>query len=318
LKDFSSVLFNNDWKFLLGDNKNAHSVNFNDRTWKRVDLPHDWVIGRPFNRGKEGGYTAQNMQGFFAWEGICWYRKEFTLMQAHAKTVYIRFGGAYRNSKVFVNGKEAGGRACGYSSFEIDISAFVIEGKNLIAVRLDNGCEATDRWYSGSGLFRNVFLKVVPKTHIKTWGVHVKTKLSADKKQAEITVSTTIINRGSTNESGVENGAESAVCLRILAPDGKVAAESSVPFSRDDMEEIAVKQIVSIKNPLLWSDERPRLYRALVYLETDGKKGEPVETGFGIRAMEIAYNSGMTVNGRKVKLKGVCLHHDAGITGSAY
>jgi len=318
LKDFSSALINNDWKFLLGDAKNAHSVNFNDCTWKRVDLPHDWVISQPFNRGKEGGYTAQNMQGFFAWEGICWYRREFSLTDIRAKTVYIRFGGAYRNSVIFVNGKEAGGRASGYSSFEIDISAFVKEGKNLIAVRLDNGCEAPDRWYSGSGLFRNVFLKIVPQTHIKTWGVHVKPKLSTDRKQAEITVSTTIIRRGTANESGAESGAESAVCLRILGPDGKVAAESSVPFKCGGKEETAAEQIVNIKNPALWSAEKPELYRALVYLETGGEKGEPVEINFGIRAVEIAYNSGMTVNGRKVKLKGVCLHHDAGITGSAY
>jgi beta-galactosidase len=331
LKDLSSVLFNNDWKFLHGDAKNAHSVNFNDRTWKRVDLPHDWVIGQPFNRGKEGGYTAQNMQGFFAWEGICWYRKEFTLTDICAKTVCIRFGGAYRNSVIFVNGKEAGGRASGYSSFEIDISAFVKEGKNLIAVRLDNGCEAPepqpspkgegsppDRWYSGSGLFRNVFLKVVPQTHIKTWGVHVKPKLSADKKLAEITVSTTIISRDKVNEDAVSGGAKNTVCLRILGTDGKAAAESSVPFNFGDMEGIAVKQIVSVKNPALWSAERPELYRAVVYLVTNGEKGEPVEINFGIRAVEIAYNSGMTVNGRKVKLKGVCLHHDAGITGSAY
>jgi beta-galactosidase len=314
LKDKAAVNFNKDWKFLLGDAKNAHSPNFNDRTWKRVDLPHDWLISQPFNKGAEGGYTSQNMQGFFAWEGICWYRKEFTLTQICAKTVYICFGGAYRNSRVFVNGKEAGGRASGYSSFEIDISAFVKEGKNLIAVRLDNGCEAPDRWYSGAGLFRNVFLKIVDETHIKTWGVHVKPKLSADRKQAEITVSTTIIRRGNAGKGGVKN----TICLRISGPDGKIAAESSVPFNMGGAEETAVKQKLSVQNPALWSAEKPELYRAVVYLETDGAKGEPVEVKFGIRAAEIAYNRGMTVNGQKVKLKGVCLHHDAGIVGSAY
>ena len=212
LKDYSSVIFNNDWKFLHGDVKNAHSVSFNDRTWKRVDLPHDWVIGQPFCRGEQGGYTAQNMQGFFAWKGVCWYRKEFTLPQTGGKTVYICFGGAYRNSTVYVNGKEAGGRASGYSSFQLDISAFVKDGRNLIAVRLDNGCEEPDRWYSGSGLYRNVFLRIVPETHIKTWGVHVKPELSANKKQAEITVTTTIVSRG-TGEGGV-------ACLRLLDSGG--------------------------------------------------------------------------------------------------
>jgi len=269
----------------------------------------------PFSRGEQGGYTAQNMQGFFAWEGICWYRKEFSLANLAGKTVYIYFGGAYRNSTVYVNGKEAGGRASGYSSFQLDISEFVKEGKNLIAVRLDNGCEAPDRWYSGSGLFRNVFLKIVPNTHIKTWGVHVESELSDNKKQAEITVTTTIVSRNK-NESGV-------IKLRLLGADGnssveKPLAENSAPFNCKGKEEITVKQNLRLQNPALWSAEKPNLYRAVVYLETDGDAGEPVEVKFGVRKVEIAYNKGMTVNGQKVKLKGVCLHHDAGITGSAY
>jgi len=310
MKDHSSVIFNKDWKFLLGDAKNAYSVNFSDCTWKRVDLPHDWVIGQPFNRGAESGYTSQNMQGFFAWEGVCWYRKEFDLQQIGAKAVYVCFGGAYRNSKVYVNGQEAGGRASGYSSFEIDISAFVKEGKNLIAVRLDNGCEKPDRWYSGSGLFRNVFLKIVPKTHIKTWGVYVKPKLSADKKQAEVSVTTTIVSRDKAG-SGI-------VCLKLYDQDGNHVAENFYPFNCGKNKETVVKQIVSIKSPALWSAEKPNLYSAVVYLDTGDDAQKPVEVSFGVRTVEIAYNKGMTVNGQKVKLKGVCLHHDAGIVGSAY
>ncbi|MDR1869267.1 MAG: DUF4982 domain-containing protein [Treponema sp.] len=327
MKDSSTTLFNKDWKFLLGDAKNAQAVNFCDRTWKRIDLPHDWVIGQPFNRGEGSGYTSQNMQGFFAWEGVCWYRKEFSLADIAGKTVYIYFGGAYRNSTVYVNGKEAGGRAYGYSSFQIDISAFVKEGKNFIAVRLDNGREKPepqpssksegsppDRWYSGSGLFRNVFLKVVPQTHIKTWGVHVVSKLSADKKQAEITVTTTIIGGGKA-KNGIVN-------LRLLEVNGKIVTENSAPFICGKSiggltagGEITVKQTLRIKNPALWSAETPALYRAVVSLD---EAGQSVEVSFGVREVEIAYNKGMTVNGQKVKLKGVCLHHDGGITGGAY
>jgi beta-galactosidase len=310
LKDKAAVNFNHDWKFLLGDAKNAQQMNFCDRTWKRVDLPHDWVIAQPFKRGAEGGYTAQNMQGFFAWEGICWYRKEFTLANTEGKAVYLYFGGAYRNSTVFINGKEAGGRASGYSSFEIDISSFVKEGNNLAAVRLDNGCEAPDRWYSGSGLFRNVFLKIVPQTHIKTWGVHVKHKLTDNKKQAEIFVTTTIVSR---NKSAV-----GSVILRIFEQDGNLFAENSVPFDCGGKEEITVEQRLRIQNPALWSAEKPYLYNAAVHLKTGGETQPSVEVRFGICAVAIAYNKGMTVNGQKVKLKGVCLHHDSGITGAAH
>ncbi len=214
------MTFNNNWKFLLGDAKNAQKVDFCDRTWKSVDLPHDWVIEQPFYRGKEGGGTGQNMQGFFAWEGVCWYRKEFNLCDISEKCFYVYFGGAYRNSAVFVNGKEAGGRANGYSSFEVDITGFVKEGKNIIAVRLDNGCEPPDRWYSGSGLYRNVFLKELPKTHVKTWGVHIDTKLT-DKKSADITVNTTIVSRENANFN---------IYLRLLSADGSIVGETSLPF----------------------------------------------------------------------------------------
>ena len=315
MKNSAATLFNHDWKFLRGDAKNAQRVRFNDRTWKRVDLPHDWVIGEPFCRGEQGGYTAQNMQGFFAWRGICWYRKEIKLApsEIEGKAVYLIFGGAYRNSTVFVNGKEAGGRASGYASFQVDISDWVKKGKNLIAVRLDNGCEEPDRWYAGSGLFRNVYLRSVPPTHIKTWGVHVKPELSVekiDKKQAEVTVTTTIVSRGRAGKGSVR------LCLR--GADGSLAAENSAPFDCGGKEETAVEQTLRIKNPALWSAEKPDLYRAVVCLEENGEAGEPVEVSFGVRRIEIAYNKGMTVNGKKIKLKGVCLHHDAGITGSAY
>jgi len=309
MKDGSAALINSGWKFLLGDPKNANQKNYPDDTWKRVELPHDWVISQPFKRGAPGSYTPQTMQGYFAWEGVAWYRRELDLPDLTGKEVYLYFGGAYRNSTVYINGEEAGGRAYGYSSFELNISGFVTKGKNQIAVRLDNGCEAPDRWYSGSGLYRNVYLKIVPLTHIKTWGVHVKSKPAGN--DASIEVETTVVNR-----DGKGTG---ALCLRINDPDGNVAAENSTPFEFAGKKEITVKQKLSIEKPSLWSVQTPNLYRVLVHLETGGKAITlPVEVPFGIRKIEIAYKKGMIVNGETVKLKGVCLHHDCGITGSAY
>jgi beta-galactosidase len=311
VKDGYATLFNSGWKFLLGDRKNAHRVNHPDSTWKHVNLPHDWVISRPYKRGGEG-WTGQNMQGFFAWDEVAWYRKEFVLPDLAGKEVYVYFGGAYRNSTVYVNGAEAGGRAYGYSSFELNISHLVRKGANLIAVRLDNGCEAPDRWYSGSGLYRNVYLKIVPLTHIKTWGVHIKPRLTGTvrKPAAEITVETSIVHHG--------GDAAGTVCVKIMGPDGGMAAENSAPFKCAGNGEITVRQRLAIKNPALWSAEQPNLYRALVCLETGGEAGKAAETPFGIRRIETAYRKGMSVNGQPVKLKGVCLHHDCGITGSAY
>jgi len=317
----SATIFNKDWRFMLGDAKNAQSAGFNDRTWKHVDLPHDWLISQPFNQGKKGGWTSRNMQGFFAWEGVCWYRKEFFLKDIKGKTVYIYFGGAYRNSRVFINGKEAGGRACGYSSFELDISALVKEGNNLIAVRLDNGCEETDRWYSGSGLYRNVFLKVLPVTHIKTWGIQAVTELSANKKQAAVSVTTAIVNKKAGGQ-GSDAGSKGILYIKLLDSSGNIAAESKTKFDFGGKDEIDVKQNITLnsaQSPVkLWSAQEPNLYRLCAHIEIDGNAGEPVEINIGFRTVEIAYNKGMTVNGEPVKLKGVCIHHDSGIAGSAY
>jgi beta-galactosidase len=307
MKDSHATLFNSAWKFLLGDPKDAHQETYADSTWKHVDLPHDWVIGQPFKRGGEKGWNEQNMQGFFAWEGVAWYRKEFSLPDMRGNKALVYFGGAYRNSTVYVNGKKAGGRAYGYSSFELDISEFVKEGKNLIAVRLDNSCEPPDRWYSGSGLYRNIYLKILPQAHIKTWGVHIKTLL-ADSKQADIAVETSIANSGT---SGV------SVHAKVLRPDGTVVAEVSTPFSLTGSE-ISVRQRMKIQNPALWSDENPSLYLVRINLAIDGKAEKPLEIPFGIRKIKFVNHEGMLVNEQPVKLKGVCLHHDCGITGSAH
>jgi len=300
------MLFNSDWKFLLGDPKNAQRFNYPDHTWRHVDLPHDWVISQPFKRGAPGGYTRQTMQGFFSWEGVAWYRKEFTLADLAGKEVSIYFGGAYRNSTVYVNGKEAGGRAYGYSSFQLNITGLVQEGANLIAVRLDNSCEAPDRWYSGSGLYRNVYLRITPQTHIKTWGVRVDAKIMNDERQAAVEVEITVVD---SRKQGA-----GTVGVWLMGPAGGFAAERSIPFDMGGKAEITVKKKLFVRNPTLWSAEEPHLYRAFVSLD----KGKPVEVAFGIRTVEIAPRTGMSVNGHPVKLKGVCLHHDCGITGSAF
>jgi beta-galactosidase len=250
--------------------------------------------------------------------------------------VFLYFGGVYRNSRVFVNGREAGGRAYGYSSFELDITGLVRAGNNTVAVRLDNGCEEPDRWYSGSGIYRNVYLKIVPALHIKTWGVRVGATLTGEAggmdgarskgafyRSAEVMVDVTVVNRGGETGKG-------RVCLEISGPEGEVPIKVSAPVQVPPNGEGAVRQRVVIENPLLWSAESPRLYRAAISVQgtekdadknggtadTDANRGTDVL--FGIRRVEMLSRRGMRVNGEPVKLKGVCLHHDCGITGAAY
>ncbi|MDR3303025.1 MAG: DUF4982 domain-containing protein [Treponema sp.] len=312
MNDTSAVLFNHDWRFLLGDSPDAESPLYEDRTWKRVDLPHDWVISQPFKRG-ELGYTQQSMQGYFAWEGVCWYRKRFICNDLPDKETYLYFGGAYRNSVVYVNGRKAGGRAYGYSSFEVNITPFVKRGENCVAVRLDNGCEPPDRWYSGSGLYRNVYLRVVPLLHIKTWGVHVTTKLVNG--AARVTVETTLVNHG--------EAADGVTHTRLFDPAGREVAGADALFTVAGQSATTTRQEFTLEAPLLWSADAPNRYRACVSLEvptlpSDKASDAPYSLHFGIREIEIAPRQRMKVNGEAVLLKGVCVHHECGILGSAY
>jgi beta-galactosidase len=315
VKDGNAILFNEDWKFILGDPEDAACPDYPDRTWQRLDLPHDWVISQPFKRGEEAGWTSQNMQGFFAWQGVCWYRKFFAIPDTARKAVSLYFGGAYRNCVVFINGQEAGRRSYGYSSFELDITRFLNKAgeQNCVAVRLDNTSEPPDRWYSGSGLFRNVYLRVVPLIHIKTWGVCVTSALTwgAD---GRLSVETTVVNLSHAP-------AEGRVCVTVLVPDTAPTAESSAPFRAAGQAELSVQQRLLIKEPRLWDAEQPNLYRVLVHLEDErgAAIGKPVETRVGIRAIELRAHEGMRINGKEgEKLRGVCLHHDCGILGAAY
>ncbi|MDR1586927.1 MAG: hypothetical protein LBS57_05675, partial [Treponema sp.] len=361
MNDHNALLFNADWKFLLGDPKGAQRTDYPDRTWKRIDLPHDWVIGQPFKRGEEQGYTPQNMQGFFAWEGIAWYRKTFLLSDLNEKEVrlfqnpvgadqrsdettssknrskpdfsvkskvavpktevleqlqvYIYFGGAYRNSVVYVNGKKAGGRAYGYASFELNITALVKPGENCIALRLDNGKESPDRWYSGSGLCRNVYLRIVPPLHVKTWGLCIKTQMIRNQDHgsaAVISAALSLVNCG--------GAAKGRAYIQIQDRGHQTVVETSKAFGFAEPGECVLRQRLVIQKPLLWSAEDPNLYRAIVHLEDDegNNIGRPVEVPFGVRDIEITARRGMRVNGEPVKLKGVNLHHDCGITGAAF
>ena len=338
MNDPNAIPFNNDWKFLLGDPAHAESADYNDRTWKRIDLPHDWVISQPFKHSAEG-YTPQSMQGYFAWEGICWYRKPFYMDDLGDNEALLYFGGAYRNSTVYVNGRKAGGRAYGYSSFELDITSFVKHGENIVALRLDNGCEPPDRWYSGSGLYRNVYLRLVPRLRIKTWGVHVTTKLVD--KAARVMVEALIVKHGVA--------AQGVARLRVYSADNVLVAEAATPFNAVSDTGTTARLELAIQNPLLWSADAPNLYRADVWLEpvpdtntapqqnpvsdtNNAPQQHPVSDTtcatkvpdtaicipFGIREIVIAPQQRMWVNGEPVLLKGVCLHHDCGLLGSAY
>jgi beta-galactosidase len=311
MKDDHGELFNFGWKFLLGDPPEAARNDYNDRTWKRVDLPHDWVISQPFYQGQEPS-GKQGMQGYFVWNKVCWYRKEFFVGQLDGKETFLYFGGAYRDCKIYINGMEAGGRAYGFASFELDITPFIKPNSmNLVAVRLDNTAEFPERWYSGGGIYRDVYLRTLPLLRIKTWGVRIKSKVLPNGK-GELSLDAEVVNRG--------EAVKGALRIKILDDKGKEYHNRLIPFDAPAGKEVRVNCQCIIDNPALWSAERPNLYRALLSVEGPGMEDATKvrEISFGIRNIEIVPRRGMLVNGKSVKLKGVCLHHDSGILGAAY
>jgi beta-galactosidase len=313
VKDEYARLINRDWKFLLGDPKDAEKEDYCDRTWKRVDLPHDWVIHQPFDKGEGTGWTSEVMQGYFVWKNTGWYRKEFILEEAtDDKEVFLYFGCAYRNATIYVNGKKAGSHAYGYTSFELCVTSLVKPGKNLLAIRLDHGSSIPDRWYSGAGLFRNVYLRVTPKLHFTTWGLAVKAELQSDgEAEGNALVKVTAEIADTTMEGG-----DSFLRLAVKDPQGGEATSAEIPFKFLPESKTLVEHSFTIKNPQLWSDRNPLLYRisASIGREDAGKR----ELSFGIRSIKMIAKKGFFVNGENIKLKGVCLHHDCGILGAAF
>jgi len=309
--------FDEGWRFIKDNPSGAEAPAFNDSKWRTLDLPHDWsiedlpnqikdsIIG-PFSKasiGKMGtGYTIG---------GTAWYRKNFTInKEGQDKTAYVMFDGVYMNSDVWVNGKHIGNHPYGYTSFYYNISPYLnpVGQTNTIAVQVKNEGK-TARWYSGSGIYRHTWLTLVNPLHIGVWGVNVKTPVISEN-SATVNVSTTLVNSGKENK-------DVTVKVEIIDPSGKVVGNSEskaavFPNAKDDIE-----LNVSISNPTLWSIENPKLYSAKVTILDNNNESDFTKTSFGIRTIKIDAINGLTINGKTVKLKGGCFHHDNGPLGAA-
>jgi beta-galactosidase len=293
-----------DWKFFLGDDKNASASDFNDVGWRQLDLPHDWSIEGTFNKdattGHGGGYLPT---------GIGWYRKTFQLPAwAGSRQVNIQFDGIYKNSEVWINGHYLGKRPNGYISFGYDLTPYLVKGSNTIAVRVDNAEQPNSRWYSGSGIYRHVWLDITNAMHIAQWSPGITTP-EADSAHALVNVRTKIDNRGP---------AASAVLTSVIY-DGnsrKVASETMpVSIGRDTSAEFS--QQLQVTSPDLWSVDAPHLYTMTSVITTGKKIIDNYQSTFGVRKLEYSNTKGFLLNGKRVKMNGVCLHHDGGCVGAA-
>lgn len=303
--------FDGNWLFSKGDFAAAMMTAFDDNGWQSVTLPHDWSSDGPFSAafGSGNGYAPG---------GIGWYRKHFQLNTNQAgDAVTLEFDGVYDYSEVWINGQYAGGRPYGFSSFQCDLTPFIKFGDhdNLVAVRVDHSRFADSRYYTGSGIYRNVRLVVADKLHVAHWGVSITTpKIKAV--SAAVHIETTIENTSGVNKSFVLE-------TDILAPDGKIIAttktEAKIAATGAPGTAPArqVTQNLSVRNPKLWNVDAPNLYHAVSKIISNAVILDEVTNSFGIRESHFDADKGFFLNGKNLKIKGVCLHHDAGPIGAA-
>lgn len=295
---------NDGWKFQKGDAPKASLPEFDDSKWRQVDLPHDWSVEGPLspNLASATGYLPG---------GTGWYRKTFTIpSEMKNKKVFIYFEGIYRNSEVYINGTSLGMRPNGYISFLYELTPYLrYGGPNTIAVRADHSKYADSRWYTGSGIYRDVYLIFSNPVHINQWGVFYTTPLVTSR-QATIQVATTIKN--------TTNGPSAlTVNQEILDKNQKVVAKSLQKFTVSADTTGTVIQNLKIANPMLWSTENPYLYQLKTTVYQGSTLIDQNVTQMGIRTLTFSPDKGFSLNGKSMKVKGVCLHHDAGCLGSA-
>jgi beta-galactosidase len=300
--------FDSDWRFYRGDARDAEKPDFDDNTWRRLNVPHDWSIEGPFDKD-----NASRGSGGFLPAGVGWYRKHFRLSQSSAnRLVFVEFDGIMANSDVWINGFHLGKRPYGYVSFGYELTGHLKFGAddNVIAVRADNSGQPASRWYSGAGIYRHVKLVITNPVHIERWGTFITTP-AVDRWQATIHVRSTIVNQA--NEPR-----DVSLRISIIGPDGNVV-RTVEPISKKVLPDspINFNQELMIPNPQRWDLDHPALYQALVVVRAGQTTLDSERVSFGIRDFKFDAETGFWLNGRNFKLKGVCLHHDGGAFGAA-
>ena len=278
--------FDAGWLFLLADSAQMSDADYQDSWWRRLDVPHDWAIEGDFYVSNPSGASGGALPG-----GVGWYRKHFSINQESITNnrFFLEFDGVYMNSTVYVNGQKVGFRPYGYSSFEYDITPYVHEGDNVVAVRVDNSDQPNSRWYSGCGIYRHVWLTKTHPIHVRHWGVYVHDgKVEVD----------------------YENPTRQKVTVKnmLLDADGKVVARSTGQYSYLSPLTSHLKK---------WSCEDPYIYKVRTQLIAGGKVVDEVETTTGFRDFRFDAKTGFWLNGQNFKLNGVCEHHDFGCLGAA-
>jgi beta-galactosidase len=297
--------FNRDWRFLRGDQPAAAAqLSFNDSSWQAVRLPHDWAISGPFDE-KLSGNT-----GKLPWQGVGWYRKVFTPAGKAGQRVYFDFDGVMAFPKVYVNGQLAGEWDYGYMSFRVDATRHIRFGeRNVIAVQVDTR-KHQSRWYPGAGIYRKVTMTVTDPVHIAHWGTFVTTPAVSDSR-ATVRVQTSVENHGAAEQNVT-------VEVALFDPSGKKVGSGSKNGTVSANGTVTVDQQLLLANPQRWDFGKPNLYQAVATLRNGAAAVDQEQVTFGVRTLQFTANDGFYLNGKRVQLKGVNLHHDLGALGAAF
>lgn len=300
------VSFNQSWRFYLGQPAERPWQEVDDSTWALVDLPHDWSIALPRDAEQPSGSSG----GYFPM-GRAWYRKTFPAPpEWQGKKVFIEFEGVYMNASTWLNRDFLGRHPYGYTTFYYDLTSYLKLGEpNVLRVRVDNSHQLNSRWYSGSGIYRPVWLLIAEPVHVAHWGVYVTTP------QVSTASATVLIRTSVENETDAVK--EVTLLSRVLTPDGTSAGVSESTAVIPPGEKHEYVHEIQVASPRLWSPDTPHLYRLETEVKADGQLLDTETTVFGIRSLSFSAERGFLLNGQPLKLKGGCVHHDNGILGAA-
>jgi beta-galactosidase len=298
-----------DWRFQRGDPDGAEVHDFDDSSWRQLDVPHDWSIEGLFDEenptGGAGGWLPA---------GVGWYRQHFTLPAEHeGRRVVVEFDGVMANSDVWINGAHLGHRPYGYVSFQYDMTDHVRFGNdqtNILAVRVDNSRQPASRWYTGAGIYRHVRLTITDPLHVAPWGLFVTTPLVDEETGAIVHVEADVANDSDRERTFTLQS-------RLVDVSGNVAATAETPVTLKANGNSKIEQDVTLQEPQLWEIDNPRMYRLESKLIAEDSVVDDVSTPFGIRTAEFKPETGFWLNGKNIRIKGVCLHHDGGAVGAA-
>ena len=293
------------WRFYLGEPQDGAATGLDESGWRTITLPHDWSI-----EGKMDPKAPMGGQGGFLPAGIGWYRHHLDVPTSWKdKRVRVEFEGVYMNAEIYLNGQKLDFHPYGFTSFFVDLTPALKAGAdNLLAVRVDNSQQKNARWYTGSGIYRHVWLDVTDPVQVAPWGVCVRVP-AADAKSAKITVQTTLLNQRPLPLSA-------KVVTVILAPDGREIGRSEASAGLPASGSRAITQDVSLTEPPLWFPETPQLASVVTEVVVEGQTVDEVTTKFGVRALAWSADKGLTLNGKTYKLSGGCIHDDNGILGA--